>query len=573
MKTQINNGMSLSGYWPWKSIILIALAGFAAHGIVLFTDHLLWDGIVFSKHLKIAPVGWEVNARAWWESGRGYDLLWMAPMKGTANPGQWAKVLSVPAWILSSVFFYLFLLWSKKADPVLSLMAALLAVCAPFVDLLGDMLPYLYVMPVCFFWAGMAAFMAYPRQETKLRCALVRILSLALLFVSFSLPSNLVMFCGVFGLYLVFGASKTSLQNFVGDLWRQLKGYGDFALLPFVSWVIRRTCFPTYNGMEWYNSVRFDASRMLDVYGTALRSLWGKWEINAGLWWIWFLALVLALGVGIVVMRSKNAARGIGQVRAPMIFLVCGLLLWLAAVFPYASVGQYIQASGWSTRNAILFHVPLGCFLAGAIALVARLLLPARPRAAWLPVALVAGLGIGMANASYLRFQAQGAKQQVFAKAFRQQFSAQTDVSLVQLRDYFVLPNTFDFYPAYIWSQLGAPETEMPKTLVVDTGLYVPDQIQTDESGAPRRVIPELDVTTADLERLIVGTEIPYGLVDVPRRGRQFMTVITPGRLGGDAVGLGAQYLLTRYFRPEKLPDFLAGLAEIQFREIKPVQP
>ena len=537
----------------------------------MFTDYVLWDGIWIDKHLKMAPHGFDIMVRMWQESGRSYDLIWLAPLKGLANPAIISKYLSVTSWILSSVLFYFFLISMRIANPTLCLMAAFLAVSAPFNDLLGDLNQYLYVIPVCFFWAGMLALVVFSEQKTKAQCLVVRILALTLLFLSFSLASNLVFFCAVFLLYIFANSTGTSLREYVSRALTQAKSHADFAVLPFISWGLRRTFYVASGTTKDYNTIHFDVEKILEVYSTALRSLTGKYEINFSESWIWFLSIFLALLTAVVIMRKKTKFRVVSFGRQPSIFIVVGLVLWIAVVFPYAAVGQYIHAWGWSTRNAVLFNIPYGLFSAGALVQLSRLLLPCRPRAVWFPIVVVAGLGIGMSNASYLRFQAQGAKQSIIAQTLRDLLSDQKNVSLVQLRDYYPLSFTFPFYPTFIWTYLISPQEEMPKTLVIEATIYALDKVEIDEFGQSKRIFSEIEVTTTGFERLVSDTTLPYVMDNIPRGGRQLLVVIMPGSLGSNSVQLGSNYLIKKYFQPGRLNEFLSDLIMIHSKEISSI--
>lgn len=554
----------------WRPVLLIIAAGVAAHGLLVLTDYSIWDGIVWVHHLRMSPVNYELLLRPWEEGGRSYITFYFEPLRGMAHPELPAKWAGLISWIVSAIGLYLFLSAIKDLKQELSLAVALIAVTLPFYDVLGDVNSLVYSMPVAQFWMGFAMLQWSLTAKAGLRRAIFLLSATALLFCSFMLNSNLVLFYGVFGAWFALafmrGHTYASKRAFV-------LRYLPLAVLPLVFWFFIRTFYPTVGSHKgWYNEPTLDVGRLAYVYASAYRTISDEVAQLFALPLLVVVSLIAAVAcLAWISRRSEVQAAAPASLRQSLALFFAGVVLLACAIFPYAAVNQELASFGWWSRNAILMNVPVAFCICGLFAGACKLLFPKYSTTFWLPVIIVVFGGAGVNNANYLRLQALGAKQQAIAYALKERLQPAENVSVVQLRDYFIIPWTINFYPPIIWSYLLAGDSLLPRTLIVDTSSFAPDQVDVSPTGEPVRIVPSLDLRKEDLEKLIKSTLMDYALEGVPRDGRQLLAVVIPGAKGSDGVQLGLQYLWVKYFDSSALPAFVRSLLECRIQELNRV--
>jgi hypothetical protein len=310
--------------------------------------------------------------------------------------------------------------------------------------------------------------------------------------------------------------------------------------------------------------------------GQTGRSLWEGFVLSecyslfdSG-FWVALSVLVVALA-GFLFCRYPRWWPSLGGIGSNAGLLLFGLFLLLAAALPYAVVNQSFQSFGWLSRNCILFPLPLGMMITGAIGLSSTAFAPTRPAVPWLLLCFVVLLAIGSANRTTLRWQAFGAKQVSIADKLQASF-AQDPPAVVQLRDYFPLPQTIYFYPPIIWTHILSYGKGAPRTFVVETTQMAPDEIVAGADGRQERRVTVVGIDKASLVAALEQTTMPYSLTEIPHVGSQALAIVEPGELGVDGVGLGWDYLKRRLFDRAAIPAFLDQLTSVQVRELPAIQ-
>jgi hypothetical protein len=278
----------------------------------------------------------------------------------------------------------------------------------------------------------------------------------------------------------------------------------------------------------------------------------------------WF-ALAAVVAAAVLGSRLAVAAYSSGGR-----LLLAGALLLASAVAPYFLVGQFLGSHGWWSRNAILSGPSLGMLIVGFSILATRLF-QKRFGAAWaiLPLALLI-LGVVASNRAILRLQGLGAKHEAVRLALQREIADAGPV-IVQLRDYFLLPGTVEFYPPVIWSSLAARESLAPRTIVFDTIPLAPHQETVDEKGHLQINMPFLPMEDAGVNQLAESTTIPQLFKEMPREGPQILVVLREGTLGNNGVQLGGRHLFFKWLEPEKLPEFFKNLVHVISSPLPPV--
>jgi len=553
------------GIKVFAELAVIVAAGLAAHGLILLSDYILWDGWGYSHWLgeRAELVHLE---RLFREIGRPLDILFWIPFIGVKEMQLHAKYAGVATWILSACLMYLVLLRSRFTSPSAALMCGVLATILPVFDVLGELAIWMNTACVALFWAGWWVLVSMPSRGAL--AWLCRAIGLGLFFLSFNLNSQLVYFYA-FAVCLV---AVNLFQDGAKPVWaaasRTVLRYADFAVLPIVFWTWKRMFTPNSGYYEGYNNPAF-TFELLSRTGVSLFSGFLADEARAlfesPLWFVVSLIIVV-LCVLLAVRRGVRFAVAGSPRQGVFLFLVGGLLLF-AGAFSYAVVDQSFSASGWLTRNCILLALPLSMLLVGALILVGSRFFPHRPGLVWSMVALIALMGIGSSNRGILRWQAFGAKQESIGIKLRSAFMDKAP-SFVQLRDYFLIPNTIYYYPPIVWTYLLARGLRTPKTFVIETAQIAPDELFVDALGTPQRRVTVLNVNAQAVEQAIEQTSMPYAMVEIPRHGLQALAIVEPTEMGNDGVALGWEYLKTRWLQPGLIPQFLGRLTSVQVQDL-----
>jgi len=402
---------------PLQHIVLIILCGIAAHGSILLTDYIVWDGWSYgswlSQHDQITHI-----RRLFQEIGRPVDMLFWLPFVGAENTAIWAKWAGVGAWLISPCLMYLVLAKAKLVPREVALFCCVLAAVLPVFDVLGELSIWMNTASVVLFWGAWLLVLSLPRRAPL--SWFVRAVALGAFWLAFNLNSQLVFYCAFAVSLAALPKLRDGLPAVFDSLRRSFLRYPDFALLPFFYWGWKRIFTPNSGYYLDYNRPTLSA----DVLGQTSRSLWEGFVLSecyslfdSG-FWVVLSMLVVALA-GFLLSRRPRWWPPLGGVGLSAGLLLGGLFLLLAAALPYAVVNQSFQSFGWLSRNCILFPLPLGMMITGAIGLSSAAFAPTRPAVPWLLLCFVVLLAIGSANRTTLRWQAFGAKQVSIAEKLR----------------------------------------------------------------------------------------------------------------------------------------------------------
>jgi hypothetical protein len=494
-------------------------------------------------------------------------------MIGSEQAHIWSKYLSFAAWIGSACLVFHVLRRGAYLGALEAWAIAALYVVLPVFDMLGELSIWMNVCAVFLFWMACAVALRLGsgafRIPTRLTCLL-------LFFASFNLNSQLVWFYAV-------GAAFFFLREKASDTWKSLarfKGlavrYPDFLLLPVFFYWVKSVVTPTATSGAFadYNKPVFSLDRILEGYGNMANFfLLGEVGELFGSASIIIFAGFAAVVVAVVLARSGYLDKS-GNAAEPTFdtgrMMLAGGFLLLASGFPYIAVGQNLANEGWLTRNCILTPLPLAMLIVGALVGLNRLLLKAHPRAWVVPLAFLTCAWIGLSSRNYLIWQGFGVKQEAIKAALQQAISARGAVA-VQLRDYFMIPRTIYYYHPIVWTYMAAGGQESPATYVFDTVRMVPDQQTTDAEGRIQVSVPQIALTSRDLNQAIMEGPTPYAMERIPRQGAQTMLLVRPGQYGNDGAKIGAGYLWLKLTSPEKLPGFLKSAAQIDIFDLPPI--
>lgn len=548
----------------------LACCGLFAHGLLMFTDHVLWDSHWYIPELASNdPRG---MMRLFHEIGRPMDYWFLSVFSGRTSLVA-VRGLSLLAWIFSCLAAFFVLVRSARLPRLLAWSSCMLAVTLPAFDVLGQLALWPNVAALALFWGGWCALADLPSRHGP-RSWVQRLLALMVLAISLNLNSLLVFYYALAAFLFFARLAQPRAPSLVSYALSLCRRFPDFALLPLAFWAVKVVLTPSSGYYAEYNRPSFAPSRI----AAGIRDMWLGYIVPEaeGMFGSATLAAAAVLVAVLVVIPMAKPVAGEGGAnelrRSGALMFLAGCALLFAAGFPYFAVDQALSSSGWLSRNCILTPLPLGIVLVGAFSWLNSALCPHRPRL-WLgPVVALAVAGATASNAAYLRLQAEGAKEQSVARKLSS-LIRERKVCVVQLRDYFFISETIPYYPPLIWTFIATLGREAPSAFVLETARTMPEDRQVlDESGKPALVMPSLPINSENLETLVEQTTMPYMLHAIPREGPQAMLVVRPGKYGADGTAIGARYLWTKWAHPSKLRQFVDDLTSANVLDLPPVR-
>lgn len=550
--------------------VAIVCAGLAAHGLLPFTDYLLWDGWWYAADI-VRGEGAPTMTRLFREVGRPMDMAFYLPMRlFGGDPLVWAKWLGMIAWIASGPCIAFVLRRGGGLAPSTAIAIAMLSVTSPVFDLLGELALWMNTACVFLFWVAWALVVGLGTNNSWLRYP-IRLGALVLFFVSFNLNSNLVMFYAVAAMLFALRSADVPWPALPHRVRRLATAKADLLLLPILFWLWKTVFTPTSGYYaQGYNQPSLEPMRFIAGYAAMAVHFIGAGflELLASASWVG-LSVAVAIAAGF--MFSKRAANRQNTDEIPTARTAWwGVILLGAAAFPYLAVGQNLASEGWLSRNAILCNVPLAMIIVGGLGALNAKVIPSLP---WLWAAgavMVAVLGIGNCHRNYFALQAFGAKERSIQRKL-QVAIAEYDACVVQLRDYYFLPGTIAYYPPSIWTFLTSGTASAPKTFVIDTRAIAPDQISKSAQGHQEIVMPQLTPSSGDIDQAITATTMPYAMEGIPRAGSQILVAILPGSLGNQSIQLGKKYLAVKFWDSKKCEEFEQQMTQARVVSLPPI--
>ena len=565
-----------------RPLLLVLLVGILAHGLILLTDYIIWDGWWANADLGMPEAG--ILARQFRESGKPLEGWFFLPLRLIASfDGRIAaaKQAGVACWIGSFLAVHACLRRLAGLEVPVALAIVGLAVAAPVYEVLGEVSLVMYPACMLLFWGGWL-FFAAAREGRGTASRAGRVAAAAMLFLSFNVNSLLVMHYAVMVTFVVLRLRGVPWADIRGRLVRAALLYPEILALPVVFWIWKAVFTPTSGYYATYNRPTVDLAKLAWGYAGVWNDFFFPMAcelVSSPLWVLAAIAAGAGLGWRLSIRDTGTAATPLAPPAHGWRLAACGLLLFAAAAFPYVAVGQPVMAHGWWSRCGILFPLPIAMTVVGLLVAVNRTLAPTRPFVWIAPAATVAVLFVGSCWRNTLTMQAFGAKQAAIRRGLRDVIDARLP-AVIQFRDYFPIVNTNDYYPPAIWTFLAAPRGSLPTTIVVETGGSVPRrQLAGDEStinadGQPAVTMGRLSVTGAELEQLIeTQTGMPYAMTRIRRTGPHLLVGIgsTPN-VGVDGLAIGAEYLRRRWLAPSTLDDYVTSLVEGVIESLPPIE-
>lgn len=549
----------------------MVVCGLAAHAMLLITDYVVWDG-----WWQFADITWEegpvVTQTHLAEVGRPLDCVYYFPFRFVENFASrvWlSKALGAALWIATALLMTQVLKRAARLPSDAAIAIGTFVASSSVFAMLGEYSLWMYTSAVFLFWLGWAGLTVLPSWKGAPAFGF-RALLLATFFLSFSLNSLLVAYyavaCALFALRL----RSWNWVETANKGMRCIRRFPEFLLLPPVFWLWKKGFHPSTGAYADYNTPSFSIGHLATGVGEMFWQLIAPLasEMLSSPAWV-MVSLFVALAV-LWTLGKKNTSQRGSKSPGSLMLLAVGVVLFLVCIFPYLAVGQVPSLFGWTSRNAILTPLPLAMTVVGLAMTVNHAITLAPARGWYAVVAALVVLNVGACWRNYLTLQAFGLKQEALAFQINN-VARQEPTTLIQLRDYFRIPRTVDFYAPSIWTFLPTCGALKPQTFVFETTSMAPDQMQFDESGKPVGVSPWIPINCAALEDLINSTTLAYAMTGVPRVGRHVLLKVFPTEARVDPLRLGAEYLRRKWFARETLESFVKGASSSQVAELTPV--
>jgi hypothetical protein len=559
---------------PW-AVLLVACA--MAHGILPFTDYIIWDGWILDGVFSHKE-GREHFRHMVADGGRPLDKVFLTPIATFESRFLLSKVASLTCWCLSAVLMMHVLSRLGGLPATVAAAIAMVAGTAPVFEQLGELSMWIYTACVGLFWLGWAT-VCVMRLSGGWAAIGWRCAALGLFTLSFDLNSQLVMFYAVALVLFFLRYGNHSIRSMVQKVGHRCLRYADFLALPLVYWFWESVLTPSRGHYVSYNKPSFHImqfaagySRLVtDFLVPSIGELFGSSSSMATAVFVtafvtWLVSRAIPEGASSWLAQAEEASRSCLSAT----LAACGAFLLAASAFPYIAVSQNLESWGWWSRNCVLCPLPIGMLVVGGAAGITKKLI-GRPSSLWLvPVVMITTLAICDCNHRYLRLQAFGAKQMAICSALQSKCDA-SHPTVVQMRDYFRIPRVIAAYPPAIWTYIAAYKRPRITTFVFETSQAIPDQSVTDDRGESTTAIPVVTLTTTQLEQMIESTTMSYAMQAIPREGTQIMLVARPGAHGDDGSRIGLRYLWLKYFAPKEFGRFKDQLVFFEDGQLPPV--
>jgi hypothetical protein len=525
-----------SSGWAYVLILLVALL---THGLLIVNDGVYWDGwLVYTSLLE---KNWH-NLRTLFDQA-GLPLLayvhwWMGYLPSFVF---WYKLSAWVCIALSGILVYEIGRTSGLVGDVESALIALLSLSYPAMQASPELVIFPYILLYCLFLLGV--YLAFRSEQG---CAVarfsLRIASLLVFFVSFWINSLLVYYLGFLLLWLFHGWKVRGLATGHG-LARWLLAHLDYVVWPFLFWIIKDAFFTPFGLYATYN--RPDFSPVGYVRGAAtflvnavyyplndmLHSMLGQPAVWLLIAWAAYWAY-RALKIGSVRFFDVRARPGV--------LLAFGAASLGFGVLPYLAVGKAPTHHGWETRHSLLVGLPMAIVFLSAVRLTFSLGKARLSRLGWVFLTLLI-LGFGGSNIeTYLSWQARWVKD----RAIMQALSRMSQFDLISV---FWIDDRFPaggepVYSFYDWSSIFKQAWGDEKHIGLDRGT-------------------ESSLSLVNYRPYFTSG---YNLADFDPAGCQAILTVRRGPEALSDWRLSLQYFLSKYFRPDRMPEFLAEVINVQ---------
>lgn len=525
--------------------IIIGLFSLLTHGLLLLNDGVYWDGWLI--YTALIEKNWTV-LNLWFTESGGLPLTLYLHWFLGYFPGVvfGYKLIAFLSITLSGILVYLVCDKLRIFTCKESLLIVLLSLSYPAFQVSIGLITLPYLVFYCLFL--LACLFAVKSEEVKGIPShyFMRAFSLILFALSFSINSLLVFYFGFFFILVHYIQRKWNLSSFKDVFTKILPRRLDYAILPFLYWVIIKFFFPAHGLYANYNQISFSPLRIIYIYIIFAKNAVYA-QLNEALVGLINMPVLLLLGLLAAycayVIFSLNDKVLFGQKLKPYSLLFCGFMLLLLGIFPYAVVGKSPSIHGWGTRHALLVVLPMAIVIVnfghmlfgnkkGSISKIGFSFL----------VIFVLAFSISTIT-YYISWQARWVKDRSIMTNLAD-FDKEKDISILWINDQFPLggENNYQFYE---WSS-------MFKTVWGDES-HIGLDSKNHRSGFP------VDYGCFFNKR--------YNLSNFDPDGSQAELTIRRG-IPHSELGLSMWYLYYKHFRKNRLATFLSGITDIEIQPI-----
>ncbi len=430
---KINNSLKSIYKPPIWSYWLLVLLVFASHGMLLLNEGVYWDGWTlygyYLNHDKESLLEIFREAGSPW-MGYFHLAFWSAP-----NLIFTYKLVSFLGILLSTLLVFLIV---QRISLLTALerwfIAAMFCCYSAFqanVDIIITGMRINYLIFIFGIYIALRSFESHKRASL-----ILRISALVLIFISFTTPSLLVLYFPLLAAFLLGRQQEWQGKNLRGKM-IALSRYGDFIVLPFVQWILRRMFSKPTGDYVGYNSLIFDPMQWINNFWQSIEnSILVQFQNGLILfenrpWLGAFIFLCVITMERIYSVRQSKKMSAITATAAEsmnslslkntmLISLIAALLL-ISAIFPYVIVGKFLAAEGWDSRHALLISLPMAV---GFVSLGRWLHFVLAPRHAYFIARVSAGILILFFTLvtckTYLEWQVRWIKDSSFIVNLRQ---------------------------------------------------------------------------------------------------------------------------------------------------------
>jgi hypothetical protein len=217
-----------------------------------------------------------------------------------------------------------------------------------------------YTFPIVIFYS--AVFLAtYAHSLIGFNFYFVHFVSIILFFWSFNANSILVYYFGFifFKFFLEINDDLTNIINmkyfFINVL---------YLLIPFIFWIIKEKYTPRHGYYLKYNRIQINPIKIIMGIAHSIRYSLESAIIDP-LLFIIKSRLILVILTLILIFNYFFVFDFRVDYLSSVKITIAGFGLFILAVIPYILVNQPINDNGWTTKNAMLIHLPSGMIIYG----------------------------------------------------------------------------------------------------------------------------------------------------------------------------------------------------------------
>lgn len=524
----------------WVDYLVIVVVGLVTHGLLLLNDGIYWDGwLVYSSFMEKAP---DYLSLCFAGAGRPMELCFhrlMGRFPDIILGYKWVAFLSV---VFAAMLVYTICRESNLVNRGESLLIAIMALVYPAFHVGVEMTITAYLFFYLLFF--LAVWLAFKSENAKgvIRC-LWRAFALVFFFFSFSLNSLLVFFYG-FILVLMLHARQWQGFSLRQTAVLFLPRHIDYIILPFLFWVLNGWFFPL---SEFYAHA---SDKLFKLDGASIKNCfigflqyavcdqwadaWGKLLALPR-----FMLLILLLAYWAYNAFRMEKFRCFSSENRAWYFIIIGVVIFVAGIFPYLVVGAFPKIYNWDTRHAILLGLPVAFVITGITKLVFSTKDGVISKFGFMFLSFIIIAFILTNNHNYIAWQARWINDR----------SVMTNLSKMTIANniatFWINDNTaFGQRGFWEWSSMFKQAWNNESHLGI-SGCFSP------------KVAPNALYFYSTL------SDKGYNLAAYNPKGAQAILTILPGPRAKDNYSLVRSYFKCRFFRPELMNDFLAGVTRL----------